>query len=94
MQEQRYANALTYHYAQRMCTVYNFHAYTLRFRCLPLAFLSVTVHCPASSAFKGRKRKQGFGFVPGALLDVSAFRLSTQHDGDKAQSEAQARGKD
>ena len=24
-----------YHYAQRICTVYNFHAYTLRFRCLP-----------------------------------------------------------
>ena len=40
-----------YHYAQRICTVYNFHAYTLRFRCLPRPW--------RARAWRARRLKKG-----------------------------------
>ena len=40
-----------YHYAQRMRTVYNFHAYTLRFRCLPRPW--------RARAWRARRLKKG-----------------------------------
>ena len=40
-----------YHYAQRMRTVYNFHAYTLRFRCLPRPW--------RARAWRARRLKRG-----------------------------------
>ena len=48
VQEQRYD---TYHCAQRMCTVYNFHAYILRFRCLPRPW--------RARAWRARRLKKG-----------------------------------
>ena len=46
-----YRRSCAYHYAQRMRTVYNFHAYTLRFRCLPRPW--------RARAWRARRLKKG-----------------------------------